>query len=377
MNNFKINTNKKIAIVHDDFMQWGGAERLILKLAEALPEAPIFTSMLKPEVIVKSGINLGRFRSTWMDGVPFKEKLNKLLFPLYSIAFEHINFDEFDIVISSSTRFAHGIVTKPDVTHIAYINSPFRGFWEPRLYFGSSKKGKIVHALLEPTLSRLRRWDYVAGQRADMMLANSSTAQARVKKYYRRDSQILYPFVDFKRFDEAVKPLFELPEKYYVIVGRMVDWKRFDIAVKAFNESGKNLLVIGTGPDVPRLKHMAKDNVKVLGFVGDAEVSHILRNAQALIHPQKEDFGMTVVEANYCGIPAIAYVEGGAQDSIIENETGMFFRQQTAESLNAVVQSFEQRGKESFNASRLKDHATKFGIDTFYENWRNILQHVD
>ena len=343
-------------------------------LAELLPNAPVYTSMADPAVIEKSKIDPMRFRTTWMDKLPLKRKLNKPLFPWYPMTFESIDFSEFDLVISSSTRFAHGIITKPHTTHVAYINSPFRGFWETRTYFGRSKWKQALMYLLSPTISYLREWDFVAGQRPDHILANSRTAQERVEKYYRRkDSGVLFPFVDLGRFAEESKPAMHVPSKYFIVVSRLVEWKRIDLAIQAANKLNKNLIVVGTGPYLHELAKLAGPTVTLAGFLSDAETTYLLKRATALIHPQKEDFGMTVIEANSLGTPVIAFAQGGATETVVDGKTGTFFEVQTPESLAEQMNVFDA---ERFDKNVMMAHAQKFTKEAFLNDWQEFLKKV-
>lgn len=360
----------KIAIIHDDFIQWGGAERLVAALAELFPDAPIYTSMVDEDVVKKSGIDRSRFIASSLDKIPFRSQLNKALFAFYPMVFESFDFTGFDLVVSSSTRFAHGIITKPDTQHIAYVNSPFRGFWEPNLYFGKSLQGRFLKKLLAPFLSYFRGWDFIAGQRPNLIIANSSTAQARIKKYYRRDSKIIFPFVDLKRFKQKEKPAFEMPNQYYVIISRLVEWKKIDVVVKAFNQIKKNLIVIGEGPFKKGLQSLAGPTIQVVGFLNDQQATYNLKRAKALIHPQKEDFGMTILEANACEIPVIAFKKGGALDTVVDGKTGIFFAEQTEQSLINTLEEFENR---TFNKEELIQHAQNFSKEIFFEEWKKVL----
>ncbi len=360
----------RIAIVHDDFMQWGGAERLVAVLAQTFPNAPIYTSMLDEEVVKKSKIARDRFITSWLNKLPLKKTANKLFFSLYPVVFEGFDFLDYDLVISSSARFAHGIITSPDTHHVAYVNSPFRGFWDTKSYFGDSVKGKLLKTLLAKKLSRLRMWDFVAGQRPDKLFGNSKAVVSRIKKYWRRDAEAFYPFVDFNRFSKEQKVSFELPEEYFVIVSRLIEWKRIDLVVDAFNNMGKSLVIIGDGPDKKRLMSIAKENVIFTNFLPEEQVTYLLKNATALIHPQKEDFGMTIPEANYCGTPVIAYAEGGALETVKEKETGVFFHNQTVDDLVDAVESFN---KDDFDRDDLIENAKRFSKEIFVNRWREYV----
>lgn len=362
----------KIAIVHDDFVQWGGAERLVAAMAEIYPEALVFTSMVRPEVVKKSGINPNRFRVSGLNRVPAKKLLNKIIFPFYPLAFESFDFSEYDVVLSSSTRFAHGIVTKPSTYHVNYINSPFRGFWEPSLYFGRSLRGRALKWFLQPVLSRLRIWDYCAGQRPDCILANSCTTRDRVNKYYRRWAEVVYPFVDLQRFESESDPGFAPPSEYFLMISRLVEWKKFDVVVEAFNQMHKHLIIVGDGPFKSTLKKIAGPTVKVVDeYLKDPQVTYLMRRCRALIHPQKEDFGMTVVEANACGRPVIAFNQGGATETVIDGKTGTFFDEQSVESIIQAVSRFSEL---EFAERELIEYAQKFSRQRFVEEIKRYVE---
>jgi glycosyltransferase involved in cell wall biosynthesis len=360
----------RIAIVHDDFMQWGGAERLVASLASIFPDASVYTPMLDEKVVEKSGIASGRFVTSWMDKLPFKRIANKALFSLYPLVFESYDFSDYDVVISSSARFAHGVITKPHTKHFAFINSPFRGFWDPYSYFGTSFRGQLLRKMLSPELLRLRGWDFVAGQRADVIFGNSGEIVKRIRKYYRREAEVFYPFVDFDRFNVSEKPQIELPDRYFVVISRLVEWKRIDIAIEACNAIEAHLVVIGAGPYLESLRKIAGKTVSFTGYTSEAQTTYILKNAEALIHPQREDFGMTVVEANYCKTPVIAYGAGGALETVIEGETGVFFRDQSAASLTEIIKNF---AKDRFSPERMSSNAERFSRKVFEDRWKEYV----
>ena len=359
----------KIALVHDDFVQWGGAERVMAAIAHEFPGAPIFTSMVTSDVIKKTGIDATRFRTSILDKLPAKAFINKVLFYLYPLVFEQFDFSDFDIVFSTSTRFAHGIVTKPTTKHISYIHSPFRGFWEPRMYFGSGKIGTMVRRLLSPLLSNMRLTDYISGQRADVVYGNSSIVVKRINKYHRRDAEVLFPFVDFERFNGEEKPSFDLPDNYMVVMSRLVEWKRIDVAIDACQELNIPLVIIGTGAAYKKLASRATGSTIMAGYLTDKEASYVLRHSVALLHPQYEDFGMTIIEANACGIPVVAYNKGGARDTVISNETGILFESQTADDLKVALKRVPEI---SWDKTKLVNHAKGFSREVFVDRLHSI-----
>ena len=326
----------KIAVGHDDLtVPYAGGDKIFAAIAEIFPQADIFTSMITDQW--RRRLSGRQIISTFMQKIPLKRKLQKALFLLYPIAFESIDLSDYDLVISSSSRFGHGVITKPETTHICYMHSPGRMFWEPERYFQDSPKlGKI----LSPLLSYLRLWDYTAAQRVDQFIANSENIARKIKKYYGREAAVIYPFVDLDRFKFAGGAAGSSGD-YFLVVTRLAPWKRVDIAVQAAQEAGLPLKVVGSGPGLAHLKKLAGGKVEILGGVSDAELEELYRNCQAFIMTQEEDFGITALEAQALGKPVIAYGAGGALETVVEGKTGEFFSSQTAQALGAVLKKFK------------------------------------
>ena len=387
----------KIALVHDDLIQHGGAERLFEVMIETFPEADVFTSMASNRWQVQSAKfkvqNLAqnlKLRTSFMQILPFKEKLYRHYFLLYPVAFESFDFTDYDIVLSSSTRFAHGIVTRPETLHICYMNTPPRMFWEPERYFEPPPaRPGLAKVVLAPFLSYLRLWDYTAAQRVDYFIANSKTPQARIKKYYGRDSTIIYPFVDLERFSECQCVNVSMCQSnYFLIVSRLTSWKKIDIAVEACNQLQLPLKIIGEGPDRPRLEKLAglpvgrqDPTVELLGRLTDEEVVSYYQSCSALIFPQKEDFGITPLEAMACGKPVVAFEGGGALETVLAGKTGEFFYPQTAEALATVLKDFDpnryqkedcRRQAEKFSKKRFQQELRSF-VEKTYEQYSRSL----
>ena len=268
----------KIAVGHDDLtVPYAGGEKVFAAIAETFPQADIFTSMITPWWANKvSNLNKAsnerRIITTFMQRIPFKRKLQKALFLLYPLAFESFDLSDYDLVISSSSRFAHGVITRPETKHICYMHSPGRMFWEPDHYFGSNSRLKT---LLTPALSYLRLWDHAAAQRVNQFMANSKNVARKIKRYYGRDAEVVYPFVDLDRFKPINKSTSQ-PINYFLVVTRLAPWKKVDIAVAAANAVGAKLKVVGIGPDEKRLKALARSQepgamskVEILGGIGD------------------------------------------------------------------------------------------------------------
>lgn len=373
----------KIALVHDDLIQHGGAERLFEAMVEVWPEADVFTSMTtwdRNPSGLDDGWSTRRVKTSFMQKLPFKEKLYRHYFPLYPLAFESFNLSEYDLVISSSSRFAHGVVTRPETLHICYMNSPGHMLWEPYGYFDSSP----LRFLTSPLVSYLRLWDYAAAQRVDHFIANAKTPQARIRKYYGRDSKIIYPFVDLTRFqggtrqqalgnsgEKQTNAYSLVPNAYFLIVSRLAAWKRIDIAIEACNQLKLPLKIIGEGPDFQRLKSLAGPTVELLGRLTDEEVVRYYKNCRALIFPQKEDFGITPLEAQAAGRPVVALKAGGALETVVEGKTGEFFFPQTAECLTEVLKDF---GPEKYQSGDCRQQAEEFSKERFQRELKAFVK---
>lgn len=367
----------KVAIVHDDLIQFGGAESLLLAMHEIWPEAPIYTAIVSKKwkkVCKDLKIEL---RTSFMQKLPLAVKLNRYYSPflLHTLAFENFDFTEFDVVISSSSRFAHGIITKPGTIHICYMNSPGRMLWESDDYFEGEEYGvlksikKLARPFLSFPLSHLRKWDYVASQRVDFFIANSTTPAKRIKKYYGRGSKIIYPFVEYDKFGDSESSV----GSYYVVLTRLAAWKKVDIAIRACNKLGYELKIVGEGPDMERLKAKAGPTVEFLGYVSETRKKDILSGAKALINTQKEDFGIVPLEAMACGRPVIAFGEGGVLETVLPGITGEFFYEQTAESLETLLKTFKS---EKYNHQKCKMRAQKFNKKVFLKALKTYVNEV-
>jgi glycosyltransferase involved in cell wall biosynthesis len=368
----------KIALVHDDLIQRGGAEKLFMEMHEVFPEAPVYTSVASDYWIKFCKDKRIELHTSFLQNFPFSIKLNRYYSPFlfHNLAFESFDFSDFDLVISSSARYAHNIITKPQTKHISYINSPGRMFWESDEYFQNEDYGwfkplkKLARIFLSPMLLHLRVSDYIAAQRADYVIANSKVPQDRIKKYYKRDATIIYPFVDFDYFAERKSSNKEklhivsnntnstFSKNYFVLVTRLVSWKKVEIAIKACKDLNLKLKIIGDGPDISRLKNFAQDSqVEFLGYVSDEEKAYILQNCIALINTQAEDFGIVPLEAMASGKPVIAYGKGGVLETVMPGTTGEFFSAQTPESLKEILQTFNPK---KYNPEACRTQAKKF-----------------
>ncbi len=346
----------KIALVHDYLSQDGGAERVLKALHEIWPDAPIFVLFHDRKKI--NYLDHQKIKESWLSKMPYINNIFQWYLPLMPMATEHHNLHGFDLVISSTSSFAKGIITSPNTLHISYCHTPPRFLWGDGNNYLSDLKSNYFIKLILPILNhKLRIWDQLSTQRVDHFIANSYTVQKRIKKYYRRESDIIFPPVDTYRFQIASKL-----GDYYVAGGRLVPYKRLDLVIKVFNRLQLPLKIFGIGPELKYLKKIAKSNIEFYGKISENEKAVLFSRALAFIHPQKEDFGITPIEAMAAGRPVIAYGFGGATETVIPNETGEFFTQQTWESLLSSVANFDPY---KWDSEKIKLHAQNFSTDKF------------
>src|SRR3989344_6734619 len=317
----------KIALVHDDLIQWGGAEKVLAEISNIFPDAPIYTAIadLKNPLIAQN-FKGKKIVTSFLQKLPFIKAIYKPLMPLYPIAFEQFDFSGFDLVISQTTRFAKAIITKPETTHICYIHTPPRFLW--------NFNGKKTSGFSNPLFSALRKFDLVSSKRVDFWIAGSENCQNRTKKIYGVDSKVLYPFVD----TEKLNPQKSFTGDYYLIISRLNKYKKVDVAINAFKRNGRELKIVGVGPEFPRIRANAPENVDILGKVNDSLLESLLSGCKGLIISAEEDFGMTAIEAQALGKGVIAYGAGGVLETVIPGKTGNYFPEQTTESLNKALE---------------------------------------
>lgn len=348
----------RVAIVASWLNQYGGAERVLEVLHEMYPEAPIYTSMYEPTAMPES-YRQWDIRTSFMQRLPLVKKRHQMFLPLYPLAFEQLDIDGYDVVISNSSAFCHGVITRPETCHICYCLTPARFLWNYHEYVRREKIGRLARVLVPLALRSLRTWDVAAANRVDYFVAISRVVQSRIAKYYRRHSEIIYPPVDTARYEIS-----DEVDDYFLVVSRLVPYKRIDLAVRAFSELGLPLKVVGDGRDRASLAKLAAPNVEFLGRIPDKDVRRLYSRCRAFVFPGEEDFGLTPIEAQAAGRPVIAYAAGGALDTVIEGETGVLFREPTAESLAEAVRGFDAH---QFDPVRIREHAMRFDVTVFKE----------
>ncbi len=358
----------KVAIVHDLLLKLGGAERVVKALAEIFPKAPIYT-LLYDEKAVGSVFPKDRVRTSFLQKYPsFIRKHHRFLVHKMPRAIEELDLEDFDLVISSNTAFAHGIVTNLNTRHICYCHSPMRYAWDYSNEYRTENDLKGLKALLyAPLIKYLRQWDRTAADRPDAYISNSANVQRRLKKYYQTDSQIIYPPVDTDRFRAK-----ETNENYFLIVSTLTPYKKIDLAIQLFNKIGRRLVIIGDGPQRKYLENIAGDNVEFLVFKDDATVKEYMENCRALIFPGEEDFGITPIEAMACGKPVLAFGRGGCTESIISGKTGEFFFEPNVEAMEDGLARLIYNEK-FYKPHTIRKHALNFSRDIFE---KKLLQKI-
>jgi glycosyltransferase involved in cell wall biosynthesis len=355
----------RVALAHDYLNQNGGAEKVLEHLHALYPDAPIYTSMYDPKVMPRS-YRSWDIRPSFMQRLPFVTTRHQAYLMVYPIAFESFDLSEYDVVISNSSAFCKGVVTGPNTLHISYCLTPMRWVWNYRAYVERERLGGMARMLLPPLISYLRIWDAGASSRVDRYVAISRAVSSRIKKYYRRDSEIIYPPVDTHWFPNACPR-----GDYYMTVGRLAPYQRKDLVVEAFRELGLPVKIVGDGRDRARLEARATPNVEILGRVDDDTLRELYANCRGYLFPGEEDFGIAPVEAQAAGKPVIAYAAGGALDTVIDGETGVHFSRQTPQALVDAVRRAESI---SFDSERIRQHAARFGADVFRQQFSAFVE---
>src|SRR3989344_3033125 len=361
----------RVAIMHDYLNQWGGAEQVLLTLLELFPKADIYTLLYDEKKT--AGKFAGRVKKTSFLDFPLARNHHRVFIPLMPLGARTLRVpDKYDLIIYSTAGFAKGISYSKHTPHISYCLTPLRYAWEEKEYL-QTLLPLALRILAKPFLAYLRRWDYWAAQKPDIILADSNFIKEKIKKYYGCDARVVYPPVDMNIFyeDNTLKK----QNSYFLAVGRLLHYKRFDLIVRAFQELYFPLLIVGNGPEESSLKQLAANNphIKFLPFVNSQhELQKLYSNARALIFPQVEDFGLVAAEAAACGTPIIAYNAGGAKEIVTES-SGILFNEQTPENLALAVKQFILKEK-SFDSKRIAAEAKKFSKENFLEGIRQTIK---
>lgn len=359
-------TPPRTVIVHDYLNQYGGAERVLEAMRAMFPDAPIFTSIYDPRAMPPE-YRQWDIRSTWMDRVPRIHERHQWALPLYPLAFKRLQLPECDLVLSTSSAWAKLAPTPPGALHIAYIHAPMRFAWNFEQYCERESVPGPARKVLPPLMRLLRREDRLSARGITRLVANSTAVRDRIRAFWRRDADIVFPPVAVDKFRPA--PPGEVGD-YFLVVSRLVPYKRIDLIVEAFNQLGLPLLIAGDGRGRAALQRVAGPNIRFLGYVSDAEVRALMARCRAAVFMSEDDFGITQVEAQAAGRPVIALARGGVRDSVLPDETGVWVEEQTVEALIEAVRRFEML---SFDTERLVQHAGKFSTERFQRELRAIV----
>lgn len=364
--------NVKLAFVHDWLIEKGGAENLLSAMLSCWPSAPVYTLFHDPDGPTGSILHGHQVTTSALQNFPGVNRYYRSLLPFMPAAIEQFDLSEFDIIISNSYAVAKGVLTGPDQLHICMCCSPIRYAWDlQHQYLKESNKERGVQSwIARLILHEIRKWDYRTANGVDQFIAISNFIARRVWKAYRRDSHVIYPPVDVNHFT-----LHEKKEDFYLSASRLVPYKRINLIVETFTKMpDKKLVVIGDGPDFKKIQALATPNIELLGYQPLDALKDYMQRAKAFIFAAEEDFGIVPIEAQACGTPVIAYGKGGALETVIDGETGVFFKEQNVESLKQSVEKFENLPA-NWNPHLIRKNAERFSKERFLNEFQQFVQH--
>jgi len=357
----------RVALVHDWLTTMGGAEKVLETLTETFP-AKLFTLVQDPKKLEGTPFEEMDVKTSFIQKLPRAKSKYRSYLPLFPMAIEQFDLSDYDLVISSSHSIAKGVLTHADQLHICYCHTPMRYAWDLyQQYLREAKlKSGLKGVLAKFFLHYLRMWDAHCSSRVDAYVANSEYVARRIQKLYEKEAMVIYPPVDVDYFS-----LFEEKEDFYLTASRMVPYKKIDLIVEAFGEMpDKKLVVIGDGPEMDKVKAKAKGNIEILGYQEDSVLRSYLQRAKGFVFAALEDFGILPVEAQGCGTPVIAFGKGGACETVVENETGLFFEEQSVPSLIKAIKAFEKR---EFDPKKIRAHSEKFRPEIFKAKFQTLV----
>lgn len=358
----------KIAIVHDHLAQNGGAENVVRAFCDIWPDAPVYVVVHDPRN-AHPYFQQKDVRTSFIQRMPMGVSKYQWYFPLMPAAVENFDLSAYDVVLSSSSSFAKGVITRPGTLHITYCHTPTRFLWsDTHSYVEELGLNRLLKKVLPVFLSQVRVWDRLASERADQYVANSVTVQQRITKYYKRDSTVIYPPVDAAQFTPVPR---EQVKAYYLAGGRLVPYKRFDLLIEAFNKLGKPLKIFGDGPAAQTLKRRAGKNIELLGRVSDEQMRTLYAECAAYLNPQEEDFGITMIEAMASGRPVIAYRNGGASEIVEHGVTGHLIDYQTWEDFADTIIDFDPM---AYDPAVIRARALTFDLQQFKKSIQEFVE---
>lgn len=358
--------NLKIAIVHDWLTTFGGGERVVQNFSELFPDAPIYTAVYD-EKAQGNNFPTQKIVTSFMQRIPGVLKNYRKMLSLMPRAFEDFNFSGYDLVLSSSSSCAKGVLTPASALHVSYVHSPMRYAWDLYPEY-LANAGRITRWGMHRQMPVIRQWDALSSNRVDRFIANSREVAARIRKVYRRDSVVLHPPIETDFFTPSDT---DDPGEYYFILSRFIPYKRIDLAVEACNKLGRRLIIAGTGPQEAEIKKLAGPTIEFVGNLGDEEIRELYRGARAFLFPGFEDFGMTPLESQACGRPVIGFGKGGILDSTIPGHTGLFFDDQSVDALCDAIREFENR---EWDRKTIREHAESFSSVSFRRKLEGFIR---
>jgi glycosyltransferase involved in cell wall biosynthesis len=360
----------RVAIIHYWLVNMRGGERVLEALCELYPEADIFTHVYAPDRVSET-IRRHRVQTTLIGKLPGARRFYQSYLPLMPFALEQLDLRAYDLVISSESGPAKGVLTRPDALHICYCHTPMRYVWSMYQEYREGLSG-LKRWLMAGVLHRIRQWDVTSAARVDHFVANSHNVARRIRKYYRREAMVISPPVDLELFGSLARVA---AEDFYLCIGQLIPYKQVGLAIRAFNQLGKRLVVIGEGKQRDELGKLAGPNITFLNRVDDATLRDHYARCRALVFTADEDFGIVPLEAMAAGTPVIAFGRGGALETVVPGRTGLLFPEQTPESLAEAVLAFE-RVEYSFDPEVIADHAAGFSKQHFKETFRRFVASV-
>jgi glycosyltransferase involved in cell wall biosynthesis len=356
----------KVAIIHYWLVGMRGGEKVVEALCEMYPQADIFTHVYVPEM-VSDRLRQHRIIPTFINSLPRAARMYKTYLPLMPLALEQLDLRGYDLIISSESGPAKGVIAPSDAVHVCYCHTPMRYIWN--MYHDyRNRAGRVTRLLMPPLTHYLRMWDVSSAARVDSFVANSATVARRIHRYYGADSVVIHPAIDTTAF--SIAPPSELGD-YYLMAGELVSYKRPDLAVRAFNEMKLKLVVIGGGEMLDEVRRLAGPTVTVMGTQPFDVLKQHYARCRALIFPGEEDFGMVPVEAMASGRPVVAFGRGGATETVAAGVSGVFFAEQTVEAISSAVRSLATI---EIDPEKIAAHASQFGRDQFFQKMR---AHID
>lgn len=360
----------KTCFVHEYLIDYGGAEQVLKGFLEIWPNSPIFTLIYDKEGNCKDIINSTKVIGSFLNKFPYARRKHRAYLPLMPLAIEQLDLSGYDVVISESHAIAKGVITGPDQLHIGYIHTPIRYAWDMQeAYLKQAGLDKGLRSFITRALLHyLRIWDMRTVAGVDYYIANSNFVAKRIMKLYKREAEVIYPPVNVDRFSIGKEK-----EDFYITISRLVSYKKVDLIVRAFNRlPGRDLVIIGDGPEIKSLKKIASSNITFMGFQPESVIEDMLKRAKAFVYAAEEDFGIVPVEAQACGTPVIAYGKGGVLETVVEGETGFFFEEQNETALIEAINAFE--GSASLDPDVIRQNAERFNKARFLREMKSFVE---